>query len=345
MLVVMNMNASTDDVRRVVEKAEAQGLKATPIPGSQRTAVGITGNIGMVEPTGFEVLSGVLEVIQVSHPYKLVSREFKQEDTLVRVGEVEFGGEALVVIAGPCAVESFEMTLRIARSVQAAGAQLLRGGAYKPRTSPYSFQGLGIEGLEILARVRDETGMPVVTEAVSVEVMDQVAEFSDMVQIGARNMQNYTLLKRAGRCGRPVLLKRGFSATLTELLLAAEYILDGGNDQVVLCERGIRTFADHSRNTLDVTLVPAVQKISHLPVIVDPSHAAGDPGKVAPLSRAAIAAGADGLIVEVHAQPEEALSDGNQALRPEDFDALMAEVRQLAPVVGRRAQAYARPSR
>lgn len=343
MLVVMKMNASADEVRRVVEKAESQDLKATPIPGSQRTAIGITGNIGVVEPTGFEVLPGVLEVIQVSHPYKLVSREFRQDDSVVRVGDVEFGGEAVTVIAGPCAVETYEQTLGIARAVQAAGAQMLRGGAYKPRTSPYSFQGLGIEGLEILARVREETGMPVVTEAVGIEVIDGVAEYADMVQIGARNMQNYNLLKRAGSCGRPVLLKRGFSATLTELLLAAEYVLDQGNDQVVLCERGIRTFADHSRNTLDLALVPAVKKISHLPVIVDPSHAAGDPGKVVPLSRAAIAAGADGLIVEVHTEPEAALSDGNQALLPADFDVLMRDIRQLAPVVGRRTPDLARP--
>jgi len=344
MLVVMKMNASADDVRRVVEKAEGLGLKATPIPGSQRTAIGITGNLGVIEPTGFEALPGILEIIQVSHPYKLVSREFKQEDSIVRVGDVEFGCPSLTVIAGPCAVESFDQTVAIARAVQAAGAQMLRGGAYKPRTSPYSFQGLGVEGLEILARVREEVGLPVVTEAVGIEVLDSVAEFSDMVQIGARNMQNYALLKAAGRCGRPVLLKRGFSATLNELLLAAEYILDQGNDQVVLCERGIRTFTDHSRNTLDLALVPAVKKISHLPVIVDPSHAAGDPGKVAPLSRAAIAAGADGLIVEVHTAPEQALSDGNQALLPVDFEKLMGEIGQLASVVGRQMQDYAKPA-
>jgi 3-deoxy-7-phosphoheptulonate synthase len=341
MLVVMNMNASAEQVERVVEKAESQGLKATPIPGSQRTAIGITGNIGVVEPAGFEALAGVLEVIQVSHPYKLVSREFKQDDTIVRVGDVEFGGARLAVIAGPCSVESYEQTLSIARSVRAAGAQMLRGGAYKPRTSPYSFQGLGIEGLKILARVREETGLRVVTEAVGIEVIEHVAEYSDMVQIGARNMQNYALLQAAGRCGRPVLLKRGLSAKLTELLLAAEYIMDQGNSDVVLCERGIRTFSDHSRNTLDISIVPAIERISHLPLIVDPSHAAGDPHKVGPLSRAAIAAGADGLIVEVHAEPDKALSDGQQALLPDEFATLMDQIRQLAPVVGRQAHAYA----
>jgi 3-deoxy-7-phosphoheptulonate synthase len=287
-------------------------------------------------------LPGVLEVIQVSHPYKLVSREFKAEDTRVRVGDVEFGGSSLVVIAGPCAVESYEQTLSVAKKVQASGARILRGGAYKPRSSPYSFQGLELEGLEILARVREETGMPVVTEAIGTDVIDAVAEFSDMVQIGARNMQNYPLLRRAGKCGRPILLKRSFSASLTELLLAAEYILDQGNDQVVLCERGIRTFVDHNRATLDFSIIPAVEKISHLPLIVDPSHAAGDPAKVGPLARAAIAAGADGLMVEVHEQPAEALSDGRQALRPEEFDRLMSEVRRLAPVVGRSSEVLAR---
>ena len=345
MLVVMKMDASADDVRAVVEKAEKEGLKATPIPGSQRTAVGITGNIGVVEPARFEILPGVLEIIQVSHPYKLVSREFHSDDTVVRVGEVEFGGSSLAVIAGPCAVESLDQMLEVAGQVRSAGANLLRGGAFKPRTSPYSFQGLGLEGLKILARVREETGLPVVTEATGIEVIDQVAEYSDMVQIGARNMQNYALLKRAGQCGRPVLLKRGFSATLTELLLAAEYILDQGNDQVVLCERGIRTFSDHSRNTLDLSILPAVHKISHLPMIVDPSHAAGDPHKIRPLSRAAVAAGADGLIVEVHSNPELALSDGQQALLPGEFEELMDEIRQLAPVVGREMQVFARPTR
>jgi 3-deoxy-7-phosphoheptulonate synthase len=336
MLVVMKMDASAEEIDGVVKQIESHGLKPNPIPGAQRTAIGITGNIGVVETGMFETLPGVLEVIQVSHPYKLVSREFKAENTVLEVGGVEVGGRDVLIIAGPCSVESYEQTLRIAKSVKAAGAHMLRGGAFKPRTSPYSFQGLGGEGLEILAKVREETGLPVVTEALDIDVLDEVAEHADMVQIGARNMQNYTLLRRAGQCGRPVLLKRGMTATITELLLAAEYILDAGNDQVVLCERGIRTFADHTRNTLDVSAIPAVQRISHLPIIADPSHAAGIRHKVIPLSRAALAVGADGLIVEVHDQPEEALSDGNQALHPEQFERLVAEIRLLASALERR---------
>jgi len=336
MLVVMKMGASGEEIEDVVRQIESRGLKANPIPGTQRTAIGITGNIGVVEPGLFESLSGVLEVIQVSHPYKLVSREFKGENSLVRVGDVEFGGSDLIVIAGPCSVESLEQTQRIARAVQAGGAHMLRGGAYKPRTSPYSFQGLGLEGLQILRRVSEETGLPVVTEALDIDVLDQVCEYADMVQIGARNMQNYTLLRRVGHSGKPVLLKRGMNATVTELLLAAEYIMDEGNSEIVLCERGIRTFADHTRNTLDVSAIPAVQKISHLPIIADPSHAAGQREKVLPLSRAAVAVGADGLMIEVHDRPEEALSDGNQAVRPEQFNELMVEMRRLAAAVDRR---------
>jgi 3-deoxy-7-phosphoheptulonate synthase len=335
MLVVMKMDASPEEIEGVVDYIESHDLKANAIPGSQRTAIGITGNIGIVEKGLFESLPGVLEVIQVSHPYKLVSREFQPEDSVFEVGGVRIGGPDLLIIAGPCSVESYEQTLRIAKHVHAAGAHLLRGGAFKPRTSPYSFQGLGVEGLKILARVRSETGMPVVTEALDIDVIDKVAEYADIVQIGARNMQNYTLLRRAGQCGRPVLLKRGMNATITELLLAAEYLLDQGNNKVILCERGIRTFTEHTRNTLDVSAVPTVKKISHLPIIADPSHAAGKRDKVVPLSRAAVAVGADGLMVEVHDKPEEALSDGNQALLPEQFEELMGEIRLLAPVVAR----------
>ena len=335
MLVVMRMDAGPEQVEEVVEAITRRGLKAHPIAGAQRTAVGITGNVGVVEPVLFEDLPGVLEVIRVSHPYKLVSREFKPENTVFEVGGVRFGGPDLVIIAGPCSVESHEQTLSIAQAVKAAGANMLRGGAYKPRTSPYSFQGLGKEGLEILARVREQTGLPVVSEALDIDVLDLVAEYSDMVQIGARNMQNFTLLKRAGRCGRPVLLKRSPNATLDELLLAAEYILDQGNEKVVLCERGIRTFTDHTRNTLDVAIVPAVKDISHLPIISDPSHAAGRRDKVAALSKSALAVGSDGLMIEVHEQPHEALSDGNQALLPGEFAELMQAVRELAPVLGR----------
>ena len=335
MLVVMKMGATGDEIEGVVRQIESRGLKANPIPGSQRTAIGITGNLGVVEPALFESLPGVLEVIRVSHPYKLVSREFKGEDTIVKVGEVTIGARELVVIAGPCSVESLEQTRRIAQAVKRAGAQMLRGGAYTPRTSPYSFQGLGIEGLKILRQVGDETGLPVVTEALDIDVLDEVCEYADMIQIGARNMQNYTLLQRVGRADKPVLLKRGMNATVTELLLAAEYIMDQGNTDIVLCERGIRTFADHTRNTLDVSAIPAVQRISHLPIIADPSHAAGTRDKVPPLSRAAIAVGADGLMIEVHDHPEEALSDGNQALLPGQFDQLMDEARRLAKTVDR----------
>ncbi|MDP9120706.1 MAG: 3-deoxy-7-phosphoheptulonate synthase [Acidobacteriota bacterium] len=341
MLIVMKMDATAELIDGVVAKIEAQGLKAHAIAGAQRTAIGITGNIGVVDRALFETLPGVLEVIRVSHPYKLVSREFKSADTVIEVAGVRIGGPDLVVIAGPCSVESYEQTLRIARHVKAAGAQMLRGGAYKPRTSPYSFQGLGEEGLRILARVREETGLPVVTEATDIDVLDQVVEYADVVQIGARNMQNYTLLKRVGRSARPVLLKRGMSSTVTELLLAAEYILDQGNPRVVLCERGIRTFADHTRNTLDLSAVPAVKKISHLPIITDPSHAAGQRDKVLALSRASVAAGADGVMVEVHDQPDRALSDGTQAILPEELDQLMQAVRLLAPVISRRVPTYA----
>ena len=341
MLIVMKMDASQEHVDGVVHKIEAHGLKAHPIPGAQRTAIGITGNIGVVDRALFASMPGVLEVIRVSHPYKLVSREFRPHDSVVEIGGVRVGGPDFVVVAGPCSVESYEQTLRIAKQVKAAGAHLLRGGAYKPRTSPYSFQGLGEEGLRILARVRAETGLPVITEATDIDVLDGVVEYADAVQVGARNMQNYTLLKRVGRCARPVLLKRGMTATVTEMLLAAEYILDQGNRNVVLCERGIRTFTDHSRNTLDISAVPEVKRISHLPMITDPSHAAGERGKVLPLTLASVAVGADGVMVEVHDRPEEALSDGDQALLPEEFERLMTAVRLLAPLVERSVPSYA----
>jgi 3-deoxy-7-phosphoheptulonate synthase len=337
----MRMDASPDEIDGVVSRVESHGLKANPIAGAQRTAVGITGNIGVVEPGLFESLPGVLEVIQVSHPYKLVSREFRAENTTFEIGGVEIGGRDLLVVAGPCSVESFEQTLRIAELIKSSGGHLLRGGAFKPRTSPYSFQGLGVEGLKILARVREATGLPVVTEALDIDVLDDVAEYADIVQIGARNMQNYTLLRRAGQCGRPVLLKRGMNATVTELMLAAEYILDQGNEHVILCERGIRTFTDHTRNTLDVAAIPAVKRISHLPIIADPSHAAGQRDKVIPLARASVAVGADGLMVEVHDKPDEALSDGNQALLPDQFIELMEEIRLLASVLNRQVPSQA----
>ena len=335
MLIVMRKDATPGDVRGVVTAVETRGLKAHPIPGAQRTAIGITGNRGALDAPVFESLPGVMEVIPVSHAYKLVSREVKPEDTVVDVGGVRVGGSQLVVVAGPCAVESLEQTLVVARHVKEAGAHLLRGGAFKPRTSPYSFQGLGEEGLRMLAEARAETGLPVVTEAVDVEGMDLVEEYADAVQIGARNMQNFSLLKRAGRSKRPVLLKRGMSATLEEFLMSAEYVLSEGNYQVILCERGVRTFSDFSRNTLDLAIVPAVKRISHLPILVDPSHGTGRREKVAPLSRAAVAVGADGLMIEVHHDPNRALSDGPQSITPEMFAALVGELRQIAPVIGR----------
>lgn len=336
MLVVMRNNASAEDIRRVVEAIEARGFKAHPIPGAHRTAIGITGNRGAEEAPHFESLPGVLEVIPVTHSYKLVSREVKTEDTVVDISGVKVGGPELVVIAGPCAVETREQTLKIANCVKKAGAHLLRGGAFKPRTSPYSFQGLGEEGLKILRDARKETGLPVVTEAMDAEGLDLVEEYADAIQIGARNMQNFSLLKRAGRSRKPVVLKRGMSATLEEFLMSAEYILAEGNYQVILCERGVRTFSDFSRNTLDLAIVPAVKKISHLPILVDPSHGTGRREKVAPLSRAATAVGADGLIVEVHHDPSTALSDGPQSLTPDMFEALMKDLRLIAPVIGRR---------
>lgn len=335
MLIVMDRSATRVDVDRVVETAERMGLKAHPIPGEQRTAVGITGNRGTVESTAFENLPGVLEVIKVSHPYKLVSREFHPADTVVSIGGVPVGGTRLAIIAGPCAVESLEQTVTIAREVKARGAHLLRGGAYKPRTSPYAFQGLGEEGLKILAAAREETGLAIVTEALDTSSIDIVARYADCLQIGARNMQNFELLKAAGRSGKPVLLKRGMSATLEEFLLAAEYILSEGNPNVVLCERGVRTFSDFTRNTLDLSIVPAVERLSHLPILVDPSHGTGRRHKVAPMSLASIAAGADGVAIEVHHQPERALSDGPQALTPAMFSDLMARLAPIAAAVGR----------
>src|SRR6266496_1858040 len=336
MLIVMDSAATPDDVRHVVETVEGLGLSAHAIPGAQRTAIGITGNRGPLEPGVFENLPGVAEVIPVSAPYKLVSREAKRENTLVSVGGVEVGGPQVVVIGGPCAVESEGQALEVGHAVREAGGTLYRGGAFKPRTSPYSFQGLGEAGLKILAKVREETGLPIVTEVLDTDSAELVAEYADCLQIGARNMQNFALLKKVGRMRKPVLLKRGMSATIEEFLLSAEYLLSEGNYEVVLCERGVRTFANHTRNTLDLSVIPYAIRISHLPILVDPSHGTGKRLKVLPMSRAAIAAGSDGLLIEVHNHPEVALSDGPQALLPEMFEQLMAEVR-LRPVVGRTA--------
>ena len=336
MLVVMQAHASEEQVRAVCEKIEAAGFRAHAIPGAERTAIGITGNRGEVE-IGLDEMPGVAEVIRVTKPYKLVSRDVKQENTIVRFpgSSATIGGPELAIIAGPCAVESREQTLAIAERVHRAGAQFFRGGAYKPRTLPYSFQGLGEEGLRILAEVRERWGMRIVTEAIDNESLELVEEYADVIQIGARNMQNFSLLKRAGRAKKPVLVKRGMAATLEEFLMAAEYVMCEGNYNVVLCERGVRTFADHTRNTLDLSVVPAVHRLSHLPILVDPSHGTGKRNKVTPLSRAAVAVGSDGLIVEVHNDPDRALSDGMQSLYPDQFDLLMSEVRQIAAVLHR----------
>jgi 3-deoxy-7-phosphoheptulonate synthase len=337
-LVVMRKDATREQIRGVVAAIEARGYKAHPVPGGERTAIGITGNRSAEDLPAFEGLPGVLEVIPVSHAYKLVSREVKAENTVVSIGGVRVGGPGLVLVAGPCAVESREQMLTVARMVRESGAQLLRGGAFKPRTSPYSFQGLAEEGLKILAEAREATGLPVVTEAVDGESLDLVERYADAIQIGARNMQNFSLLKRAGRAKKPVILKRGMSATLEEFLMSAEYILSEGNYEVVLCERGVRTFSDFSRNTLDLSVVPAVKDLSHLPILVDPSHGTGRRDKVTPLSRAAVAVGADGLMVEVHHDPGRALSDGPQSITPDMFGALVQELRQIAPVIGRKLQ-------
>ena len=339
MLIVMQSHATEEQIRAVCDRIESLGLKAHPIPGSLRTAIGITGNKGSVDLGVLESMSGVVECIPVSKPYKLVSRDAKEEDSVIRIptpsGDVLVGGKYLALVAGPCAVETEEQCLTVAERLKSTGVRLFRGGAYKPRTSPYSFQGLGEEGLKILAKVRDAYGFGIITEAVDNESLDLVEEYADVIQIGARNMQNFSLLKRAGRAKKPVLLKRGMSATLDEFLMAAEYILSEGNYNVMLCERGVRTFSDFSRNTLDLAVVPAVKKRSHLPILVDPSHGTGKRHKVLPLSRAAVAVGADGLLVEVHHEPEKALSDGMQSILPNEFAELTAEVKQIADVLHR----------
>jgi 3-deoxy-7-phosphoheptulonate synthase len=339
MLIVMQSNATEEQVRAVCQQIESMGFRPHPIPGAARTAIGITGNRGEVDMGSIESMPGVVECIPVSKPYKLVSRDVKQENSIVRVptpsGDVTFGGQAVAIVGGPCAVETHEQAFTIAERVRAAGVRLFRGGAYKPRTSPYSFQGLGEDGLKILSDLREKFGMGVVTEAVDNESLDLVEKYADVIQIGARNMQNFSLLKRAGRARKPVLLKRGMSATLDEFLMAAEYVMAEGNYNVILCERGVRTFSDHTRNTLDLSVIPAVQRLSHLPIVVDPSHGTGRRNKVLPLSRAAVAVGADGILVEVHHDPAHALSDGPQSILPDEFDRLVGEVRAIAAVLNR----------
>ena len=336
MLIVMKNSASAEQIHAVVGVVKDMGYDATPIPGGQRTAIGIIGNDGGVSSDRLAGLEGVLELIPVTHPYKQVSREWQDEDTVISLPNgTKIGGLDLVLMAGPCSVENEREILDIAHRVKDVGATVLRGGAFKPRSSPYSFQGLGLQGLEFLARAREETGLAVVTEALDPDGVDLVVQYADIVQIGARNMQNYALLRRAGRAGKPVLLKRGMSATIDELLLAAEYILAEGNPNVILCERGIRSFDTHTRNLFDLAAIPVVKSLSHLPIIADPSHGTGIRSKVTPMGRAAVAAGADGLIVEVHHDPPRAMSDGAQSLYPDQFAKLVDEVRVIARAIGR----------
>jgi 3-deoxy-7-phosphoheptulonate synthase len=330
MLIVMNHKAGQKQIDAVIAAVEKMGLAAAPIPGSERTAIGVLGNKGYVDDATIRDLAGVQEVIHVSKPYKLVSRDFHPRPTVVRVGGVAIGeGQRPVVAAGPCAVESEEQIMRTARAVKKAGADLLRGGAFKPRTGPHTFQGLREEGLKLLAQAGRETGLPIVTEVMSPENVGLVAEYADLLQVGARNMQNFDLLREVGRIRKPVLLKRGMSATVEEFLAAAEYILDEGNHNVILCERGIRTFETATRNTLDLAIVPLVKELSHLPIMVDPSHATGKRSLVSPMAKAALVAGAHGVLVEVHPEPEKALSDGPQSLTVPGFERLMEEVRRL----------------
>ncbi len=329
MLIVMDKKATQQEIEMVVAVIEENDCTARPIPGGERVSIGVLNNKGPVDASLFLGLGGVKDAIPITRPYKLVSRESKQEDTIIQVGENSIGNGGLTIIAGPCAVESEKQALTIAKQVKERGAHLFRGGAFKPRTSPYSFQGLGEKGLKILAKVKSETGLPVVTEVMDNETFDIVEYYADVIQIGTRNMQNFTLLKRAGKAKKPVMLKRGMAATIEEWLMAAEYILERGNSQVILCERGVRTFVHHSRNTLDLSAVAVVRKESHLPIIVDPSHAAGRRDQVLPLSRAAVAAEAHGLMVEVHNEPDKALSDGAQSLYPDQFKTLSDQVQAI----------------
>ena len=336
MLVVMQHDATAKDVDRVVSIIREMGYEARPMPGAQRTAVGLVGNDGRVDSSRLEALPGVAQIIHVTQPYKQVSREWRAENTVVEIAPgVTVGGDTVIVIGGPCSVESEEQILSAARIVKAAGGTALRGGAFKPRSSPYSFQGMGKKGLELLARAKQETGLPIVTEAMDSEGAHLVAEVADCIQIGARNMQNYSLLKTVGKMNKPVMLKRGMAATINDLLLSAEYILAEGNGNVILCERGVRSFDPAARNMFDLTAVPIVHRLSHLPIIADPSHGTGLRDKVIPMARAAVAAGADGVLIEVHPEPDRALSDGAQSLYPDQFTQLVRELRAVASAIGR----------
>ncbi len=332
MLIVMNRDATEEQVNGVIRTVELQGFTAHPIPGGERTSIGVLYNQGAIDEALFRSLPGVKETLPVTKPYKLVSREFHPVDTVVRVGDVSIGGDSLTIIGGPCAVESEEQVMAIAAHVKNAGGDILRGGAFKPRTSPYAFHGLGEEGLQLLAKARDAFGLPIVTEVMDLDCFDMVEKYADIIQIGTRNMQNFSLLRRAGHAGKPILLKRGMSATVDEWLMAAEYVMTEGNADVILCERGVRTFVKHSRNTLDLSAIPVVRRESHLPIIVDPSHAAGYRDQVMPLARASAAVSAHGLMIEVHHAPETAKCDGGQALLPDQFDLLCRQMRAIFDV-------------
>lgn len=335
MLILLKSEATKEEIKTVVEKVKELGFTPHEIPGAQRVAIGITGNKAKVSPDTFLVLSGVMDVISVSKPFKLVGRDFKPENTIVDVGGVKFGGKEIQIIAGPCSVESREQILEVATIIKESGAKLLRGGAFKPRSSPYSFQGLKLEGLEYLREAAEKTGLKIVTEVKDTETLNDVAEYSDILQIGARNMYNFSLLEKIGEMKKPVLLKRGFSSTIEELLMSAEYILARGNYNVILCERGIRTFETYTRNTLDLNAIPLIKKLSHLPIIVDPSHGTGAWDLVSPLAQASLVAGADGLMIEVHPNPEKAMSDGYQSLSPKSFVAMMKRLKQFEPIIER----------
>jgi 3-deoxy-7-phosphoheptulonate synthase len=334
MLVVMHSHATPEQIEDVLAVIRGMNLTPHPLPGSTRTAIGITGNISAVDPRTLEVLPGVLELLRVTKPYKLASREMNPADTYVRLPQTVIGPGTFTLIAGPCSVENEEMILRTAEFLREKGVRLMRAGAFKPRSSPYAFQGLGQEGLDILARVRQKTGVGVVTELMDTENADAVEAAADVIQIGTRNMQNFSLLRRVSRAGKPVLLKRGLAATLEEWLMAAEYVMAGGNYNVILCERGVRTFSDHSRNTLDLSVIPPVKQLSHLPILVDPSHGTGKRDYVPAMARAALAAGADGLLIEIHPNPDRALSDGAQSLDFAGFARLLESLRRLAEPLG-----------
>lgn len=335
MMIIMSTEATTDQIANVVARVEAQGLHAHLVHGEERTVLGVVGDIRLIDKDQFRLLAGVHGIVPISRPYKLTSREFIPHDSVFPIDGVSIGGPELVMIAGPCSVEDRVQLLEVAHAVREAGARALRGGAFKPRTSPYAFQGLGEAGLELLAEAREVTGLPIVTEVMSADMVPLVARYADVLQIGARNMQNFNLLHAAGESQKPVLLKRGNSATIEEFLMAAEYILSHGNRRVILCERGIRTFETATRNTTDINAIPVLKNLTHLPVVLDPSHSTGYWQYVAPIARAGIAAGADGLIIEVHNAPEKALSDGGQSLKPEKFFELIQQIRMIAEAVGR----------